>query len=382
MRRKIIVISDLHIGGENAPSNLDYIVSFLKNLNPKEHTNLIIAGDMFDRWAHPIDNTPPSFEVMKNANSSFWNALNNCSMHENISVFYMNGNHDQEMTQVDLTGNGEITHIDPDTYWATFGRNVYVDHGHCIDLFNAPGHSDNDEIQYPLGYFKTRLNHSIKHIPMHRDYHLDNAKAQVIEKLWLSQNIEKVSKTELDELLSSISEILLQGLKKDILYAFGLHDEFLLRGIYCNMPENYYNLFDKVSYEYVLENYRGFVDRFYYHQLLPSLFSESYDPLIVPWKAFSKSIDVIRTGGLGWFAEVISSKYNPRVIVFGHTHMNQIKEIDYVKTSEENLNYNFKRTYANSGCWCSNDFGPNTTSIYYDELDELLSRNLDIRIRL
>lgn len=39
-------------------------------------------------------------------------------------------------------------------------------------------------------------------------------------------------------------------------------------------------------------------------------------------------------------------------VIFGHTHMAQISKED---------KYSF--ILANSGCWCSNPLGPNTTSI-------------------
>lgn len=385
-KAKVIVISDLHIGGANTAKDLSPLISFIHQIDASVTEELVIAGDMFDRWAHPRDVIPPTFEAIKsgytcmkdadnkvnrqNTYIDFWDAINTCAKKEGIKVYYMNGNHDEEMSEHDFKPHGMIELIEhkkhvryttPDDYFKHHGNRIYIAHGHQVDLFNAPGHSDDKKIHYPLGYFKTRMHHSVPMKPMRRDYHVNNVKSEIIRELLDTHKNtpykEMASKSQLDDYLVDLSLRFIDALRKDMSEAFGVSENELDQ-IKCQMPRDIKGIESEINFQEVLNRYKHFVKHFYYDQLLPALGQNEKDAVKVPWEYFAHAIDIVRSGGLTWYAEHILEHKNADVVIFGHSHMNQTQKIP--KTD---------KFYANSGCWCESGIGPNTTSVSYYHAD-------------
>ena len=157
-----------------------------------------------------------------------------------------------------------------------------------------------------------------------------------------------MSKTIFDDLLYKYSIMLLDALAQDVSSGFpGLS----FQEIIIEMPDD-----NRLSLAEILYNYKGFVKRFYYDNLLMALYPHpTNDFSVIEWEALMYAIDAVRTFGLEYYAKRIKKNSNmakTKSMIFGHTHMAQINNED---------KYNF--VLANSGCWCSNPLGPNTTSI-------------------
>ena len=370
--KKVIVISDLHLGGANHPTSPTPLISFFGDDDRFEDSIIVIAGDMLDSWAHPCEKVPPTYKKMIH-HDEIWNQI--IERAKKTPTYFINGNHDMDLDLYAI-GITQITQITPFELFIKLDKKLYIDHGNCVDLFNAEGHSDDSSINYPLGYFKTRLNHSKKYnsekevvYPMQKDRFVTEAKKRVIKKLYdLEKNVGSLTKDGLDDLLYSISKMLRDGMKKDIQERFKVSD---INDVTCTMNTGETNCYGKI-----LENYKSFVYNFYHNCLLPSI--NQTDPLKVPWLDFANSIDVVRTGGLSWYAKSICESYKANKVVFGHTHMNQLIPAKIEKNIDGQ-----SIVYANSGCWCENSIGPNVTSIEIDFVEnELLSRNEIITAKL
>jgi hypothetical protein len=79
-------------------------------------------------------------------------------------VYYMNGNHGMAVKETDLgrfsCGGNKIEIVTPDWYEQEHKGTRRFEHGHAVDMFNAPVEKkDTDDTigGYPLGYFITRL---------------------------------------------------------------------------------------------------------------------------------------------------------------------------------------------------------------------------------
>ncbi|MBB6495983.1 metallophosphoesterase [Methanococcus maripaludis] len=358
MFNKVIVVSDLHLGGDNSVKNPFNLISFFRDDNRFNDSIIVIAGDLLDSWAQTCKTKPPSYvDMIKN--SIIWNQIINRA--KKTPTWFINGNHDMDLDLTEI-GVEDIIQDDPkDLCLDIFQNRLYIEHGNCVDLFNAkpkPRPCDDPILRYPLGYYKTRLNHTKKTIPMQKDHFVNAAKYNVIQMIYdLKCNNEKIN----DDFLSEISQMLIEGFEKDIKIQFRVDD---INNVKCRMNDG-----TEVGYGDILKSFRDFVKRFYIDNLLPSLSKDQQSDQFI-YDNFANSIDVVQTGGLFWYSQSIFDLYGADKIIFGHTHMNQL-----------NVGQNF--VYANSGCWCANPFGPNVTNIEID-LDEnkVLSRNETISFNI
>jgi hypothetical protein len=166
---KTIVISDIHMSnGEDyswfKPPNAVKLAGMLNAVADEqdpftEVDELVLLGDVFDCWLYPVNDIPWTVERIVETNPDIKTALGRCV--ETIPhVYYLNGNHDMDVTQNDLgflsAGTGQIQKIDTAGY-RNLHPNRHIEHGHVADMFNAPDTSPDSLGGYPLGYYITRL---------------------------------------------------------------------------------------------------------------------------------------------------------------------------------------------------------------------------------
>lgn len=360
------IISDLHLGAENAPADIEPLVAFLSRL---KHCQLLILGDFLDRWALPISTKPLPYNRLLEIDSKckkVTEALQACA-NKKVKIFCMRGNHDFDLMSDDLPHYIKLTSSEE---FQENNPGLYAEHGNGVDLFNADGESDDGLIKYPLGYFKTRLNHTGQAAPMQRDICVTHAKEEIIAELegYHKENSSMPRKT-FNALLDNFSARFLDALLKDVRQRFPGTD---IHSIRIEMPGNSSECLSFMRD--VFSGYQGFVKRFYYDHLLKSLYLKrpdgSADEHPIQWEALIQAIDPVRNGGLKWYAEALKTNNekfeNVTSIVFGHTHMTQLCKGDSISLA-----------YANSGCWCSNILGPNTTSIRWED-GRLIQHNDDV----
>jgi len=362
---KVFVISDLHLGGDNSAKNLIHLISFFQDDDQFKNSKIVIAGDMLDSWSQTGEKQPPSYTDMTNTYSIVWRQI--IRRAQKTPTYFVNGNHDMDLKLIDI-GVKDIIQIQPDTLCSNIFQNrLYIDHGNCVDLFNAnPGSTTDPICRYPLGYYKTRLNHTFEYknepiavAPMQKDHVVNIAKFEAIQKIY---SYKKEGKKISDDLLAEISLNLIEGLKRDIKTRFNVND---INTVTCVMDNG-----DKFSYGEILNCFDLFVYKFYHNNFLPSLSEDQRSDQYL-YDNFARSIDTVQTGGLFWYSKSIFDLYRADTIVFGHTHMNQLIPAN-MKHQKDTPNF----VYANSGCWCNNPMGPNVSSIEI-ELDDntVISRN-------
>lgn len=177
-RDTVLVISDIHLGADDAYSemvkNRPALVSFLKEtrLRP-DIAELVIAGDLFDEWFTPSDRdtydggTQIDFmhRIGKN-NKNVVDALNEIIGDGKIKVVYVPGNHDllvdSRSVQAVLPGISEARDVRGlGTYIPAILPEAAIEHGHRYNLFCAPDPLSNAKTApnsiLPPGYFFTRM---------------------------------------------------------------------------------------------------------------------------------------------------------------------------------------------------------------------------------
>ncbi|WP_066501357.1 metallophosphoesterase [Abyssisolibacter fermentans] len=371
---KIGVISDLHLGGLNSPKTSDTIISVLSEIDYSNCSKLVIVGDFLDRWALDIDTVPKSYEELQNKDTVCKEVISKLDdlSKKGIKIFFFNGNHDFDLMSKDLPDF--ITYLEPkESHKITPG--VHFEHGNSVDLFNAIGESDDEKIKFPLGYFKTRLNHSFNRLPMQRDLQVNRVKQNVISSLEKMNSNEYLTLEEFDKHLDEFGILFLDALYEDVKCGFRYDN---IDSIEIKMPEGhnpkYYNFSSDIYH-----NYRGFVKRFYYDHFLPNI-EDSHKDLdndnkLFYIEEFIHAIDPVRTGGFKWYAERLIKSHripNTSTFIFGHTHMCQLNNLCI-----NGCNY----VCSNSGCLCDNTIGPNTTILYYENGRTTL-HNVDVHSKV
>jgi UDP-2,3-diacylglucosamine pyrophosphatase LpxH len=164
--QKTIVLSDVHMSNwadyswflHPYPEDLTAMLN--RVANDSSVWELVLLGDVFDLWLYPLDVVPWTISQIIEANPSITKALQQCV--QNIpNVYYMTGNHDMEVVVSDLkpfhSGGKNIHLISPDWYSAKYQGLRHLEHGHAVDMFNAPDDSSDTISGYPLGFFITRM---------------------------------------------------------------------------------------------------------------------------------------------------------------------------------------------------------------------------------
>ncbi len=169
--KKRIIISDIHLGARRTPAGARFsydwlsdvedniLVSFLRYLHDNEGDldELVIAGDFFETWICPHDETPPVFTEILAAHGQVVSAIN-ALLTRGVSIVFLEGNHDmyleKNVLQSVFTPSTNLSFY-PEFY---LKDGVYVLHGHEFDPFNSrPVLDTGDFRRYPLGYFISRI---------------------------------------------------------------------------------------------------------------------------------------------------------------------------------------------------------------------------------
>ncbi|MBI4855493.1 MAG: metallophosphoesterase [Acetobacterium woodii] len=174
--KRIVVISDLHLGAEDSFSqttkNRPFIVAFLEKITVSDVDELVIDGDLLDEWFVPISYTQPTdlkafFKQVAVNNASVIEAIEKV-IKSGVKVTYIPGNHDMLLTDEILAElipgiNQARDEAGLGTYRLGMRSEIVIEHGHRYDTFNAPDPLSNKEITgdypsiIPPGYFLTRM---------------------------------------------------------------------------------------------------------------------------------------------------------------------------------------------------------------------------------
>jgi len=347
-RSQIVVISDLHLGVDDAfaecRKNKQALAEFLNQLGKSPNVKeLVIAGDLLDGWFLPMDYELPEsqaafFDLVASNNQDIIDEFNAIITAGKIEVIYVPGNHDILLTKDD------INRIFPGIKQARdevqgLGRHVtgadgeiVIEHGHRYNVFCAPDQlsnrsiTNNDSSVLPPGYFFTRI-----------------ATSSVVEgrpssgNVWPDISVDPKNEREY---------------QKYVYYR-------VWRGMMEYLPVN-----EKFSERVIKTNIDGYTSEYAINDLIPyqnqdgilemNLYSGIHDT----WKerqqlngvnvqlptaeaiAKASDADYMDQQSKTQFFEYDDSK---KIVVFGHSHVARI--LPFVNKNDE------KTIYANSGTW-------------------------------
>ncbi|MDY0288037.1 MAG: metallophosphoesterase [Sphaerochaeta sp.] len=174
-RDKIIVLSDIHTGFEDAYAeilqNRPYLIEFLQRISVTQDVReVVLNGDILDEWFLPLsfietdrgDFYQKNIENNKDITDAF-----KLIMDAGINLVYVVGNHDMS---VDLQYIAEAIpgmvvcsqHLGVGLYRTGDRNEIVIEHGHRYDVFSAPdtitnAHLTNGPTMFPPGYFFARF---------------------------------------------------------------------------------------------------------------------------------------------------------------------------------------------------------------------------------
>jgi UDP-2,3-diacylglucosamine pyrophosphatase LpxH len=265
---------------------------------------------LFDLWVYPIDEPPWSVSRIITENPIVAEALQTC-IRKIPAVYFVTGNHDMQIKQKDLlpfsAGGKRLQLITPDWYSTKHKRQRHLEHGHAVDMFNAPDDSDDTIGNYPLGFFIARLlataadpkaaRQKLKTLLQARSYALRGIPSQMLETRKLGA-----------ELVEAIITVLAEHAK--------VEDNARIR---FSEPE----LDNKVTVGQVKQRYGSLLG--VWHERYPD-----------PRELAHTMVACVAPHGLDWYAQnLLSGNKPPKVVLLGHTH-HPVSQGGYV----------------NGGCWC------------------------------
>lgn len=348
-RSWIVCISDLHLGADDAYSELtknrDALIKFLNwvkiSPNIKE---LVIAGDLIDEWFIPMNvdtfKGKTQMDFVKNVahnNKPVIDAFNQIITDGNIKLTYIPGNHDilitaDEIEAImpgisqarDVRGLGAYT---PDDF-----PELIIEHGHRYNFFCAPDHSNRSVTKtdsiLPTGYFFTRM-----------------ATSSVVQgRPKIDMDIPPVVENGLGEeqyfyyLYYKIWEKLIntfpvkEGINEPAIHTGidGFTDSYAIKDILPSQnPENKH--IDVNLYKGIVENW----EERQTNNLVPILIS--------PEEAILKAALSSHLDDQSANQFFINPNSNKRIVIFGHTH-----DARLITSLNENMDENI---YINSGTW-------------------------------
>jgi len=310
MAKEIYILSDIHLGvgldtdwykRDEHESQLIGLLEDLQNIaqQTENEVEIVLAGDIFDTWLCNMSVTPPTINEILEFNSDVIDEIGKCLEH--CKVFYLNGNHDMNVTADDL----KSIHAPDSKRNKLICINAYrtgmmkIEHGHRYAMFNAKDKLHDPKHGLPLGYFITRI------LAEDKTYSKPGAIASYIDDM-----LEAAFTTK--TISSSVIEAIMEHTGKE------LDDTF-------DMP------FErrKVTIREVMEKYKKlfelWADKFGYLYTINSARAEM--------------------GNLNWFADRISSRSDYKVVVMGHTH-DCLVDKDSLFQARDSI-------YANSGFWAT-----------------------------
>lgn len=329
---KTIVISDIHVSnGEKYSWFLHpypgYLTDMLNGIaRDSSVEELVLLGDLFDLWLYPIDVVPWTVEQILGANPGLADALRNC-VQKIPNVYYMNGNHDMGVVNSDLeplsSGEKKVQLVTPDWYNEHHQGQRHLEHGHAVDMFNAPDNSIDTIGDYPLGFFITRLVATA-----------DNQSAvwhvlkELLEKFGATHRIMSAEAVE----VTSVGKFFVETIITVLAKLAGTDDNEKIRFSEPTL-DNKYTVGD------IKEHYN-------------SLFFSWLKKYPNPDDFLSAMLTGLLPDGLDWYAKKLLSNKPKPVIAMGHTH--------HAKSEDE---------YDNDGCWCiPSSLGHGDKTPYYIEI--------------
>jgi hypothetical protein len=321
--KKTVVISDVHMSNGAAYSwfqeaNSEKLVNMLSHMaNDSNIGELVLLGDLFDLWLYPVDQVPWTVEQIIQTNVAVVEAIRKC-VEKIPHVYYMNGNHDMGVKPHHLeafkAGAKEVIWISPEDY-AKSHDGWHLEHGHAVDMFNAPDESGDTIGGYPLGYFITRLvataaNQSEVWRALKDLYEMFGGMHRAV----IHPEMAPAPKGLVPErfALPSIGSFLVEAIVTLLEKLAEVHDDTPMRFVEQEL-DTIYTVGD------IKEKYGTLFDRWH------SKYSAA------------KLLDsMLATHALDWYAnDLLSEDPSLKVVVMGHTHAS-------VSDGQ----------YDNDGCWC------------------------------
>jgi len=194
IRNLIVIISDIHLGGDagyqECNANRSALVNFLDQVrNSPNVKELVIAGDLFDEWFVPgnLDtyrggDQQDFVKRIASTNQPVFDAFNSIIQDGKITVTYVPGNHDLTITDVNvsrvLPGIRQARDAGAQglgSYSPAGLPEMVIEHGHRYNFFCAPDPISNQSVApgtiLPPGYFFTRI--AAMHVVEHTQHNVD-----------------------------------------------------------------------------------------------------------------------------------------------------------------------------------------------------------------
>lgn len=307
-KKKTLFVSDIHLGPGNdwdwfdaeteGPKLINFFEYVLKRQSDKDDIKeVVLLGDVFDLWVCPYDETPHKFEDIIKHQDKVIKAL--IKMASKVRTFYLNGNHDYQVTSKDIeaTFEGKVQHIG-DVYRR---GNIWAEHGHQYALFNRPDPRNGGLSRLPLGYYITRLHTSLK------QKHMSKSKMviQAIDEAFQVMGPEKLPESILDALKDAV----------EMDSKSGSVDRFKMGHISSDQ-----------EYDVVKERYRNLYD--------------DWKDSVGLWKSIQ--MIMCELNRLGTVADQLC-RNGVDIVIFGHSHDTKMDKDSFLVKD---------RIYANCGYWC------------------------------
>jgi len=173
-RTKIVVLSDLHLGVDDAyaeiSENKPYLIAFLKRAAATtDIQEVVLNGDVLDEWFLPLsyveDDREAFYRNVLENNTEVIEAFRTI-VDAGIKLVYIIGNHDmsvsaqlidQAIKGITVISNGQGLGL----YRTGDHNEIAIEHAHRYDAFSAPdtisnAHLTTGATMLPFGYFYTR----------------------------------------------------------------------------------------------------------------------------------------------------------------------------------------------------------------------------------
>lgn len=348
-RSWIVCISDLHLGADDAYSELtknrDALIDFLNwvrfSPNIKE---LVIAGDLIDEWFVPMHldtfKGKTQMDFVKNValnNKPVIDAFNDIINDGQIRLTYVPGNHDILITAEEIEaifpGINQARDVRGlGAYSPDYLPELVIEHGHRYNFFCAPDHSNRKVTQtdsiLPAGYFFTRM-----------------ATSSVVQgRPKIDMNIPILTENELGE--EQHLYYLYYKAWEQLINIFPVNEGIIEPAIHTGIDgfTNSYAIKDVLPYQdpennYIDVNlYKGIVESWEERQ------ANNLVPVLIPTEdAILKAASSSHLDDQSANQFFINPNSNKRIVIFGHTH-----DARLITSYNENMDAN---VYVNSGTW-------------------------------
>lgn len=349
---KNIFLSDIHIGDDSVTNlyrtavdqaNLKHILSYVQT-NSTQIKDLVVLGDWLDLWMYPASVVPPTFIQIIDANPQIFtrqsdNSGDFVSCLDSIqgTIHYINGNHDITVTSDEINDYFQIASISKKQIICSksYNRgNIHGEHGHKYSMVCKP--YENEPL--PLGYFITRAGMQI----------LVNTKKPTKQaRLYAQKSLPPIDVLGIQELISYNNLTFAQAM----LTSQANQMNMSLNELIFTMPDG------------STINASDVADKF------PMLSVNDNEFLRTD---VGGSLDITATHLL------MHSDY--KMIIFGHTHIKELKKYCLPLPNGTSSNCVSNGAYANIGFLCANE--PNQNGIPVSSFVEIDDTNTISLIKL